>query len=81
MLSREEIEELEEELELDFDNNESVNRDIPCIHRMTTTPPLENYSDMVFYDISDQEDLEKDECSSDLHEIYEHSKKTAQRCG
>ena len=42
---------------------------------MTTTPPLDKSSDTVVYDISDQEDLETDKCSSDLHEIYECSKK------
>ena len=73
MLSCEEIEELEEELELDFDDNESVNSDIPYIHRTTTTPPLDKSNDTVFYNISDQEDLEKEKCSSDLHEIYEHN--------
>ena len=60
ILLHEEIEELEEELELDFEENESVNSDIPYILKTTTTPPLDKSSDMVVYDITDQEDLKND---------------------
>ena len=70
MLSCEEIEELEEELQSEFEETESVISDIPHVCRNTLMPPLDTSSDTIVYDVSDQEDLQSQKCSSSLNEIY-----------
>ena len=51
MLTHDELVELEEELELDFEDCHSDNSDIPSIRINMTTPPLDTSNDTIFVSI------------------------------